>query len=395
MIIEAVALYWPMALCGALYWIVRSRVKEGEGSVELKRALVAAMMAGSWVAATLPWLNDLCVAAGFWGFDIEHGYRLKNLPLSLYVGWIILWGVLPALLVSMKWLKNEIWKIVAVLVLLDLVTMNLFVPVMTLTSIRWLWGELLIVIVGLLPAVCLAKWVIYREQVVMRAGLISAAFVMLILVVLPTSIVSVRVNLVEGWSSYQLLEKCLWGILLTVVGVPGIAGVVEFVRVGKGTPIPYDAPENLVTSGVYSYVQNPMQLSMVMVLLVWGWIFGSWFVIGLGVVSIVYSVGLARWSEGQDLEQRFGSRWIDYDRSISMWKLRFRPVWGAIEPARIYIDADCEVCRPIAHWIQSREPVALVVCSASDWREKEEGIELSWIIQRGIDAGGGGVQVKS
>ena len=198
MIIEAVALYWPMALCGALYWIVRSRVKEGEGSVELKRALVAAMMAGSWVAATLPWLNDLCVAAGFWSFDIEHGYRLKNLPLSLYVGWIILWGVLPALLVSMKWLRNEIWKIVAVLVLLDLVTMNLFVPVMTLTSIRWLWGELLIVIVGLLPAVCLAKWVIYREQVVMRAGLISAAFVMLILVVLPTSVVSVRVDLVEG-----------------------------------------------------------------------------------------------------------------------------------------------------------------------------------------------------
>lgn len=237
----------------------------------------------------------------------------------------------------------------------------------------------------------------------------------------------------------MLLEKCLWGILLTVVSAPGIAGVVEFVRVGKGTPIPYDAPENLVTSGVYSYVQNPMQLSMVMVLLVWGWMFGSWFVIGLGVVSIIYSIGLARWSEGQDLEQRFGSRWIDYDRSISMWKLRFRPVWGAIEPARIYIDADCEVCRPIAYWIQSREPVALVVCSASDWREKEEGIErlqritysdpntgarrdgveamcsvfqhihlgwawlgwllmlpgLSWIIQRGIDAGGGGVQVKS
>lgn len=426
LVIEAVALYWPMALCAVLYlW---QRVSNRN----IKRTLTAAMMASAWVAATLPWLNDLCVSAGFWSFHVEHGYALENLPLGLYVGWILLWGVVPALL--LKWMKAQ-WIILAML-LLDILTMSLFDPVMKLTSGVWLWGEVLLVGVSLVPAAYLAKWVIREERVGWRAGLISTAFVMLILVVIPTSAEAVRVDLLGSWLSYSLVGKCLWLTLLLLVSMPGIAGVMEFSKVGNGTPIPYDAPRKLVTTGVYSYVQNPMQLSMVLVLLVWGWMLGSWFVVGLALLAVVYSAGLARWSEGADLEQRFGEKWVDYDKQISAWKFRLTPVWVIPkngENARIYIDADCVVCQPLAVWIQKRRVISLDVCPASEWGgeplkrityldpntgETREGIlamgkvfqhihlgwawlgwvlslpGVGWIIQRAIDAGGGGEQTR-
>ena len=426
MLIEAVALYWPMVLCGVMYHLLHIK-KEG---VEMRRVLIAALMAGAWVAATLPWLNDVCVAMGFWSFEVEHGYTLAHLPLSMYVGWILLWGVLPAF--GLCFLKQSIWRVVMLLVLLDLVTMGLFDPVMRLSPVEWLWGELIVVLVSLLPAVCLAKWVICRERVAWRAGLVSAAFVMLILVVLPTSVEAVRVDLFGSWRDSSVVERCFWGILLLVVSLPGAAGVMEFARAGNGTPIPYDAPERLVTSGVYSYVKNPMQVSMVMVLVVWGWMLGSWFVGVLGVVSVIYSVGIARWSEGADLERRFGKKWLDYVGRVCDWRYGFKPVWVGEECAQIYIDGDCEVCQPLANWIMAREPVSLRVCKASEWGgerlerityfdpntgERREGVEamckvfqhvhlgwawmgwlvmlpgINWVIQCGVDSGGGGRQV--
>ncbi len=419
--IEAVALYWPMALAGVLY------VLQKESSKNLKCTLTAGMMASAWVAATLPWLNDISVNAEFWSFQVEHGYSLKNLPLSLYVGWILLWGVVPAFL--LKFLKAG-W-IIAAMILLDVFTMGLFSPVMKLTSSSWLWGEALLVIISLVPAVFLAKWVIQDELVGWRATLISAAFVMLILIVLPTCNEAVRVDLLGKWKGYSLVGKCLWIILLLVVSMPGVAGVMEFSKVGKGTPIPYDAPKNLVTSGVYTYIQNPMQLSMVLVLLVWGWMMGSWFVVSLGLVAVVYSVGIARWSESVDLEQRYGDGWRKYDAQIDAWKCRLTPVWIQAENASIYVDADCSVCHSLGIWITKREPISLDLHPASEWRgeplkrityvdpntgEKLEGVlamgkvfqhmhlgwawlgwvislpGLAWLIQHAIDAGGGGKQ---
>ncbi len=360
LVIEAVALYLPLSMCMVLY----SLQKEGNG--DLRRSLVAGLMASSWVAATLPWVNDLCVWVGFWSFSVGHGYGFENLPLSMYVGWVLLWGVLPAML--MYYFRVR-WIMVG-MILLDILTMGMFSPVMVLHGWSWLYGEFLLVVICFVPAVYMAKWVRNSERVGWRSGLISSAFAMLILVVLPTSVAEIRVDLWGIWSGYTLVEKCLWLILLTIVCMPGIAGVIEFSVFGKGTPIPYDAPEYLVTSGVYSYVQNPMQLSMVLVLLVWSWMFNSWFVFLLGVVAVVYCVGIARWSEGVDLKGRFGEDWVRYDARIKAWKCSLAPVRGGFEGgenARVFIDDRCVVCQSIALWIGGRGAVGLDVIAAKGW----------------------------
>lgn len=362
-IIESVALYWPIILSIVLYQVQRtSRSRE-----DLKRSLTAGMMASVWVAATLPWLSDLCVNAGYWSFAVEHHYTLKTLPLSLYVGWMVLWGIMPVFL--MYYTSFRVWLLVCVFVLLDLLTMGLFEPVMNLTPGRWIIGEAWLVLFCLCPALYLARWVALRQQLAWRASLISAAFVILLLWVIPTSTAVFKVDIISVWNEYSLISRCFWSMLLVLASVPGINGVMEFVRIGRGTPIPYDAPSKLVTTGVYAYVRNPMQLSMATVLVIWAFVFSSWLVLALSVVAVIYSVGIAKWSESVDLEQRYGEDWLHYQRSISAWKMRLTPLWLHDESARIYIDAECSVCYPIGDWVNTKNLNSLNVHPASQWGE--------------------------
>jgi len=83
----------------------------------------------------------------------------------------------------------------------------------------------------------------------------------------------------------------------------------EFVERGEGTPIPYDAPKRLVTSGMYRYVANPMQLSCGVVMLGWAALLCNWWMALAAAMAIIYSAGIAEWDEGRDLERRFGSAW--------------------------------------------------------------------------------------
>jgi len=365
-IIESVALYWPIVMSAVLYHCLKACA-----DVNTQRVLTAGMMASAWVAATLPWINELCVTAGLWRFQVGHVHVLLSLPLSLYLGWIVLWGMLPALL--LHYVNHRVWAVVLMFLLIDILTMGLFEPVMLLTPWYWLIGELGVLVFCLFPAVYLAKWVILQECVAWRASLISIAFIVLILWVVPSCVARFKIDYAILWNTYSLLEKCFWSLLLVLVSIPGVSGVMEFVRIGRGTPIPYDAPTNLVMTGVYSYVRNPMQLSMVLVLLVWSVIFCSWLVAGLAVGGILYSAGIAKWSEAEDLEQRYGNKWLHYRDAVSLWKMQIRPIYCHKESARIYIDVDCAVCLPIGNWLDNRVQDSLIVRPADDWKKTGAG----------------------
>jgi protein-S-isoprenylcysteine O-methyltransferase Ste14 len=86
--------------------------------------------------------------------------------------------------------------------------------------------------------------------------------------------------------------------------------------VGKGTPIPLMATQKLIVKGPYTYCRNPMTLGTDLFYLgiaIW---LGSLSAIGLG---LIYPVGILiyiKLIEEKELEERFGSEYLDYKKRI-------------------------------------------------------------------------------
>jgi hypothetical protein len=83
---------------------------------------------------------------------------------------------------------------------------------------------------------------------------------------------------------------------------------------------------------------------------------------GLGVI---YSEGLARWSENVDMQARFGDRWEEYRQEVRAWWPRWKPRVG--EACELWVDAECGPCREVARWFKRREARGLEVRAAADF----------------------------
>ncbi len=156
------------------------------------------------------------------------------------------------------------------------------------------------------------------------------------------------------------MDRPTWQISLIaqVLALPAIVGltaVQEFVARGGGTPVPFDPPRRLVTTGVYAYVRNPMQLSAVVLLFLLGFVLRNPWVSAAGVMAHLYSAGLAGWDEDEDLRRRFGEDWLAYRRGVRRWVPRFRP-WHPPDrpPARLFVAEGCGMCRDVGRWFARR-----------------------------------------
>ena len=138
----------------------------------------------------------------------------------------------------------------------------------------------------------------------------------------------------------------------------------EFARRGQGTPIPFDPPKHLVSSGVYAYLANPMQLSAFLMLVGWGVLLESGWVIVGGLVALIFSIGLAAWSEDGDLKERFGPTWLDYRQQVRNWWARWRPWYPADSPARLYVAESCGPCSELGRWLRRQQPRGLSLVAA-------------------------------
>src|ERR1700736_4039120 len=67
------------------------------------------------------------------------------------------------------------------------------------------------------------------------------------------------------------------GILLIVAGLPGLVdSFARFALQGLGTPAPIAPTQNLVVTGLYRYVRNPIYVALVAVILGQAILFGDW-----------------------------------------------------------------------------------------------------------------------
>jgi protein-S-isoprenylcysteine O-methyltransferase Ste14 len=249
------------------------------------------------------------------------------------------------------------------MVLLDCIVMPMFSPAIYLKA-HWLLGETAAVSLVLIPALCVGRWTYENTHLRLRALLQIATCGLLFLFLVPEIIFALRPG--AGWR--PLLRLSIWvrQIDLQVIALltlPGIAAVMEFAERGLGTPIPYDPPRRLVTSGIYRYCANPMQASCALVMVAWAGMLRSGWMLSAAGVSIIYSAGIAAWDEEEDLARRFGSDWRDYRAGVKNWWPRWRPYHRG-HPALIYIARGCGPCSKVRIWLEARTPLGLQIVDA-------------------------------
>ncbi|RTM09708.1 MAG: isoprenylcysteine carboxyl methyltransferase [Hyphomicrobiales bacterium] len=119
------------------------------------------------------------------------------------------------------------------------------------------------------------------------------------------------------------------GILLIVAGLPGLVdSFARFALQGLGTPAPIAPTQNLVVTGLYRHVRNPMYVAVVAVILGQAILFGDWRLVIYGAFMWLAFHAFVLTYEEPVLAQRFGSQYEDFRANVPRWIPRLSP-WRA------------------------------------------------------------------
>ena len=311
-----------------------------------QREIAALILGCGWNVLALAGVNAVALRAGWWSFAAEGGV-VAGVPVDLLLGWAVLWGGAGVLALR----RLSLPLVAGLAVWLDLAAMPMGAPVLRLGD-SWPTGETAAVVAGLVPGLLLARWTVTGRLLMVRVAM-QAVLAVGLMIVLPITLSSVPAR--PGWTLGLAAQVLIVPAALTV------AAVREFARTGRGTPLPYDPPVHLVTTGPYAYVRNPMQTGMTLSYLVLG-LLDPRFLIG-AVVAVSYGAGLAAWHEDVQLRDLHGAAWIRYRSAVRPWLPRARPYAGT-PAAVVWIAGGCDRCSPVAGWITRRAPVALTVRAA-------------------------------
>jgi len=100
----------------------------------------------------------------------------------------------------------------------------------------------------------------------------------------------------------------------------------------KGTPVPFNPPPKLVTTGPYAYTRNPMLTGVFSLLFGFGVFFGS---VSLLIVFTPFFIFINFWElksiEEPELEKRLGEEYIEYRKRTPMFFPSLRIIFGKRE----------------------------------------------------------------
>ena len=88
---------------------------------------------------------------------------------------------------------------------------------------------------------------------------------------------------------------------------------------GKGTPLPAETARELVVTGPYRFIRNPMAVGGLVQTVGVGLAIGSWMVILIAVAGALVWNHLIRPTEEADLAERFGDPYRRYAESVRCW----------------------------------------------------------------------------
>lgn len=119
------------------------------------------------------------------------------------------------------------------------------------------------------------------------------------------------------------------GVLLILVGLPGLVdSFARFALQGLGTPAPIAPTRNLVVTGLYRYVRNPIYVAVVAIILGQAILFGDWGLMAYGVFMWLGFHAFVLAYEEPVLAESFGAQYEDFRANVPRWIPRLSP-WRA------------------------------------------------------------------
>ena len=119
------------------------------------------------------------------------------------------------------------------------------------------------------------------------------------------------------------------GVLLILIGLPGLVdSFARFALQGLGTPAPVAPTKNLVVTGLYRHVRNPIYVAVVAIILGQAVLFGDWRLIVYGALLwLAFHLFVVAYEE-PTLEQTFGGEYEAVRANVPRWIPRMTP-WRA------------------------------------------------------------------
>ena len=117
------------------------------------------------------------------------------------------------------------------------------------------------------------------------------------------------------------------GVIMILAGVPGLVdSFARFALQGLGTPAPIAPTRNLVVTGLYRYVRNPIYIAVVAIILGQGVLMGDWRLIVYGTLLWLFFHVWVVAIEEPTLEQTFGEEYDAFRATVPRWIPRMTPL---------------------------------------------------------------------
>jgi protein-S-isoprenylcysteine O-methyltransferase Ste14 len=98
----------------------------------------------------------------------------------------------------------------------------------------------------------------------------------------------------------------------------------DFTFKGRGTPLPTDPPKELVITGPYRYVRNPIYAGVVLIYVGYFSWFGYWAILIYAVLAFIGVHFFVVLYEEPALKRRFDGSYEEYLKRVPRWVPRFR-----------------------------------------------------------------------
>lgn len=284
------------------------------------RAAVAALVAFLWQLPALLLLHVLATHSGWWAFAGDRN-MLLGLPIDIWIGWAIWWG--PVAIFLNRWLSAPV--LIAASVLIDVVSMPLLTPLVSVGP-HWLIGDAVAMALCLAPALWMAK-LTREDRLPKRRAMFHVlgwgGFMVMVIPICALSYngepLSELYRVPVSLADFAIVSA---GLLLLFVGVSATA---EFARVGLGTPIPFDPPKRVVSSGPYAFTANPMQIISAFFMAVLALYAGSWALAFVALMFAIFDSVYATWFNRVNIANAMPQSWSSYRDAVDEWRMRWRP----------------------------------------------------------------------